>query len=162
MNAAKLNRLRAAVLGANDGIISVSTALVALMSVLDAQQLLLTAIAVTLAGAVSMAAGEYVSVGAQRDAEKAHGKSELTSPLQAAFASFVAFGAGALIPAAVACIWHNQWIVIAAVIVSLVITAWLSSDRAFRRMAITRMVIVGSVALGISLLANLLIDNITG
>ena len=161
MNSAKLNRLRAAVLGANDGIISVATALVALMGILDTEKLILTAIAVTLAGAVSMASGEYVSVGAQRDAERAAGHKELTSPLQAAISSFLAFTAGALIPALVACLTHNIWFVIGAVILTLSITAIVSTEKAFRKRAIIRMVTVGSVALAISFIANLAIESLS-
>lgn len=161
MNSAKLNRLRAAVLGANDGIISVATALVALMGILDTEKLILTAIAVTLAGAVSMASGEYVSVGAQRDAERAAGLKELTSPLQAAISSFLAFTAGALIPALVACLTHNIWFVIGAVILTLSITAIVSTEKAFRKRAILRMVTVGSVALAISFIANLAIESLS-
>lgn len=161
MNSAKLNRLRAAVLGANDGIISVATALVALMGILDTEKLILTAVAVTLAGAISMASGEYVSVGAQRDAEKAAGHKELTSPFQAALSSFVAFTAGALIPALVACFTQNIWFVIGAVILTLSITAIASTDKGFRKRAIARMVIVGSVALTISFIANLAIESLS-
>lgn len=161
MNSAKLNRLRAAVLGANDGIISVATALVALMGILDTEKLILTAVAVTLAGAISMASGEYVSVGAQRDAEKAAGHSELTSPFQAAISSFLAFTAGALIPALVACFTQNIWFVIGAVILTLSLTAIFSTEKDFRRRAIIRMVSVGSVALAISFVANLAIESLS-
>lgn len=64
--------LRAAVLGANDGIISVSSLVigVAAASVAE-QQVLITGIAGLVAGAMSMAAGEYVSVSSQADLEAA-------------------------------------------------------------------------------------------
>ncbi|ENW19073.1 VIT family protein [Acinetobacter haemolyticus] len=69
--------LRAAVLGANDGIISV-TSLVMGMAASGAhnQTLLVTCIAGLIAGATSMAAGEYVSVKSQEDIEKADLKFE--------------------------------------------------------------------------------------
>lgn len=68
----RLGWLRASVLGANDGIISV-TSLVAGMAATgaSAQVLLITCIAGWVSGAISMAAGEYVSVKSQEDIEKA-------------------------------------------------------------------------------------------
>ena len=148
-------------LGANDGIISVATALVALMSSLTAQQLLLTALVITLAGAVSMSAGEYVSVAAQRDAERRNRQEQLTSPMHAAVASFLAFGAGALIPALIAMLTHNVWFVIGAVLLVLALTAVISSDKADRVRATVRMMLVGASALTISLLANITIESIS-
>ena len=71
-SSAKLNWLRAAVLGANDGIISVSAVIVGVAGATNARGLILTAgIAAVVAGALSMALGEYVSVSTQRDTEKA-------------------------------------------------------------------------------------------
>ncbi|GAA1460696.1 VIT family protein [Nocardiopsis exhalans] len=67
-----LNRLRAAVLGANDGIISTAGLVVGVTGATPHRETLLIAgVAGTVAGALSMAAGEYVSVSTQRDAEKA-------------------------------------------------------------------------------------------
>src|SRR5919108_4428325 len=64
--------LRAAVLGANDGIVSTASLLVGVAAADASQTSLLTAgIAGAVAGAMSMAAGEYVSVSSQADAEKA-------------------------------------------------------------------------------------------
>ena len=64
--------LRAAVLGANDGIVSVAGLVVGVAAAgSSAQAILLTGIAGTVAGAMSMAAGEYVSVRSQLDAEEA-------------------------------------------------------------------------------------------
>ncbi|WP_324187913.1 VIT1/CCC1 transporter family protein, partial [Streptomyces eurocidicus] len=151
----RLNRLRAAVLGANDGVVSTAGLVVGVAGATDARGTLLTAgLAGLLAGSLSMAAGEYVSVSTQRDSEQAalalerrelavapqaeldeltdllKGKGlttelarevaeqltehdalrahaevelgidpdELTSPWQAAAASFLAFTAGALLP----------------------------------------------------------------
>lgn len=62
--------LRAAVMGANDGILSVSALLVGVASSgAGAHEILLAGLAGTVAGAMSMAAGEYVSVSSQADAE---------------------------------------------------------------------------------------------
>ena len=64
--------LRAAVLGADDGIVSTASLLVGVAAADASHAALLTAgIAGAVAGAMSMAAGEYVSVSSQADAEKA-------------------------------------------------------------------------------------------
>ncbi|GAO09605.1 VIT family protein [Streptomyces lydicamycinicus] len=68
----RLNWLRAAVLGANDGIVSTAGLVVGVAGATDERGALLTAgLAGLLAGSLSMAAGEYVSVSTQRDSEKA-------------------------------------------------------------------------------------------
>ncbi|MFJ6750761.1 MULTISPECIES: VIT family protein [unclassified Streptomyces] len=68
----RLNWLRAAVLGANDGVVSTAGIVVGVAGATDARGALLTAgLAGLLAGSMSMAAGEYVSVSTQRDSEKA-------------------------------------------------------------------------------------------
>ena len=64
--------MRAAVLGANDGIVSTASLLVGVAAADASHGALLTAgIAGAVAGAMSMAAGEYVSVSSQADSEKA-------------------------------------------------------------------------------------------
>ena len=64
--------LRAAVLGANDGIVSTASLLVGVAAAHASQTTLLTTgVAALVAGAMSMAAGEYVSVHSQSDTEKA-------------------------------------------------------------------------------------------
>ncbi|MDR2223206.1 MAG: VIT family protein [Flavobacteriaceae bacterium] len=66
------NWLRAAVLGANDGIISVSSLAIGVATASATREpILLATIAGLVAGALSMAAGEYVSVSSQTDIEKA-------------------------------------------------------------------------------------------
>lgn len=66
------NWLRAAVLGANDGLISTASLLMGVAAAnVDNHTLLLTGFASLIAGAISMAAGEYVSVSSQSDTEKA-------------------------------------------------------------------------------------------
>jgi VIT1/CCC1 family predicted Fe2+/Mn2+ transporter len=68
----RIGWLRAAVLGANDGIISTASLIVGVASAHAAQSdVLLTGVAGLVAGAMSMAAGEYVSVSSQSDTEKA-------------------------------------------------------------------------------------------
>src|SRR5688572_32035684 len=64
--------LRAAVLGANDGIVSTASLLVGVAAAGASHSALLTpGIAGAVAGAMSMAAGEYVSVSSQADSEQA-------------------------------------------------------------------------------------------
>jgi VIT1/CCC1 family predicted Fe2+/Mn2+ transporter len=64
--------LRAAVLGANDGLISTSSIVVGVAAAgMAAHDVLLSALAGMVAGALSMAAGEYVSVSSQADVEAA-------------------------------------------------------------------------------------------
>lgn len=65
------NWLRAAVLGANDGIISISSLAIGVATAsTERDPILLATIAGLVAGALSMAAGEYVSVSSQTDIEK--------------------------------------------------------------------------------------------
>ena len=67
----KLNWLRAAVLGANDGIVSVAGLVVGVAGATSHQGVILAAgIAGIIAGALSMAVGEYISVSSSRDTEK--------------------------------------------------------------------------------------------
>ena len=69
---ARLNWLRAAVLGANDGIISTAGVVVGVAAATQSSSAILIAgVASVVAGAVSMALGEYVSVSSQRDTERA-------------------------------------------------------------------------------------------
>jgi len=71
-DAARLNWLRAGVLGANDGIISTAGLVVGVAgATTQIGPILVAGIAGLVAGAVSMALGEYVSVSSQRDAERA-------------------------------------------------------------------------------------------
>ena len=68
----RIGWLRAAVLGANDGIVSTSSLLVGVAAANASHASLLVAgVAALVAGAMSMAAGEYVSVHSQADTEKA-------------------------------------------------------------------------------------------
>lgn len=68
--AARANWLRAAVLGANDGIVSLAALVVGVTGATDASNtIFVTGLAGLLAGALSMAVGEYVSVSSQKDTE---------------------------------------------------------------------------------------------
>ena len=75
-----LNRsgwLRAAVLGANDGILSTTSLAIGVAAASDTRNpIVLAALAGLVAGALSMAAGEYVSVSSQSDVENADLKRE--------------------------------------------------------------------------------------
>lgn len=68
----RIGWLRAAVLGANDGIVSTASLIVGVAAAnTNRQAILLAGIAGLVAGAFSMAAGEYVSVSSQADTEQA-------------------------------------------------------------------------------------------
>jgi len=68
----RLNWLRAGVLGANDGIVSVAGVVMGVAgATTDRAAILIAGVAALVAGAISMAAGEYVSVSTQRDTEAA-------------------------------------------------------------------------------------------
>lgn len=70
--ASRLNWLRAAVLGANDGIVSTAGLVVGVAgATADRNVILIAGLAGLVAGALSMAGGEYVSVSTQSDTEKA-------------------------------------------------------------------------------------------
>ncbi len=69
--------MRAAVLGANDGIVSTASLIVGIAAAHSThQQILVSGVAGLVAGAMSMAAGEYVSVSSQADTERADLKRE--------------------------------------------------------------------------------------
>ena len=73
ISTAKSNWLRAAVLGANDGIVSVSSIILGVAGATNSRGAIFTAgMAGLVAGALSMAVGEYVSVSSQSDTEKAY------------------------------------------------------------------------------------------
>lgn len=68
----KLNRLRAAVLGANDGIVSVAATVVGVAGATESTSAIaIAAAAAVVGGAISMALGEYVSVSSQVDSQEA-------------------------------------------------------------------------------------------
>ena len=68
----RIGWLRAAVLGANDGIVSTASLMIGVAAAAQSEAaILVTGVAGLVAGAMSMAAGEYVSVSSQADTEKA-------------------------------------------------------------------------------------------
>ncbi|KAK3158588.1 hypothetical protein QOZ80_2AG0139100 [Eleusine coracana subsp. coracana] len=102
---ARAQWLRAAVLGANDGLVSVASLMIGVGAVNDGPRaMLVSGLAGLVAGACSMAIGEFVSVYAQYDIQVADAdrnnddEERLPSPAKAAAASALAFAAGALLP----------------------------------------------------------------
>jgi vacuolar iron transporter family protein len=94
----KLNWVRAAVLGSNDGIVSVGALLFGMAAATKPSALLV--VAAIVAGAASMALGEYVSVHSQVDAEREAGQLVTVSPIRAALSSAGSFVMGSSLPAA--------------------------------------------------------------
>ena len=97
----RLNRLRAAVLGANDGIVSTAAVIVGVAGATANQTTIaMSGLAAVVGGAVSMALGEYVSVSSQRDSERSMGFAEhqQVNPWSAGIASFLSFILGAVLP----------------------------------------------------------------
>lgn len=99
--------LRAAVLGANDGLLSTASLMMGVGAVKkDVKTMILTGVAGLVAGACSMAIGEFISVYSQYDIELAQmkrqgntsQKDKLPNPFQAALASAIAFSIGAVVP----------------------------------------------------------------
>ena len=151
----KLNWLRAAVLGANDGIVSIAGVVIGVASAgADKGSILLAGVAAVVAGAISMGGGEYTSVSAQRDTELAHGKTAKNTsahPWAAAWSSFVAFSAGAMLPMlAIVGPWDEYRVQVtgAAVVVALAITGFWAAK-------------VGSAPVGKSVLRNVLVSVVT-
>ncbi|MGI5442474.1 VIT1/CCC1 transporter family protein [Streptomyces shenzhenensis] len=208
----RLNWLRAAVLGANDGIVSTAGLVVGVAGATSDRAALLTAgLAGLLAGSMSMAAGEYVSVSTQRDSERAalavekrelreqpqaeleeltglleerglsrevareaaeqytardalraHARvelgidpDELSNPWHAAWASFLAFTVGALLPLLAIVLLpadRRLPVTVAAVLASLVLTGWSSArlGAAAPGRAVLRNVAGGALAMGVT------------
>jgi VIT1/CCC1 family predicted Fe2+/Mn2+ transporter len=215
----RLNWLRAAVLGANDGIVSTAGLVVGVAGATDDRSALLTAgLAGLLAGSMSMAAGEYVSVSTQldsetaalarerryqreqpdaeleeltelleqrgltrevareaaeqlteRDALKAHARVELgidpdalTNPWHAAWASFLSFTVGALLPLLAIVLPPAAWrlgVTVLSVLGALVLTGWLSArlGSANPARAVLRNVGGGALAMGVTYAAGVLL-----
>ncbi|RDX73144.1 Vacuolar iron transporter-like 4, partial [Mucuna pruriens] len=108
--------LRAAVLGANDGLLSTASLMMGIGAVRkDVKSMILTGMAGMLGGACSMAIGEFVSVYSQYDTELAQmqregnmdSKDKLPNPYYAALASAIAFALGAALPLLAAAFVHT-------------------------------------------------------
>lgn len=158
---ATLNKLRAAVLGANDGIVSTASVVMGVAGATTNSAAIFTAgLAALVAGALSMAVGEYVSVSSQRDAEKANAAhddshdGEFTNPWAAAIASLVAFTAGGLVPFVAVTLAGELKIVVTvvAVTIALVATGYLSASvgNASKARAVLRVVIGGLIAMALT------------
>ncbi|CAI0396100.1 unnamed protein product [Linum tenue] len=141
--------LRAAVLGANDGLVSTASLMMGVGAVRqDVKAMILTGFAGLVAGACSMAIGEFVSVYSQYDiqvaqmrrdqapAEVEGGDKEeeeegLPNPMQAAAASGLAFSVGAMVPLLAASFIKAYkvriGVMFAAVSLALVVFGWIGA-----------------------------------
>jgi VIT1/CCC1 family predicted Fe2+/Mn2+ transporter len=172
---ATLNRLRAAVLGANDGIVSTSSVVMGVAGATNDTRTIFTAgMAALVAGALSMALGEYVSVSSQRDAEKVHHENahphdehEYTSPTQAAVASLIAFSIGGLVPFIAVVITPGRYkipITVVAVVIALILTGYGSATvgGASRMRAVIRVVVGGLIAMAVTYFVGSLFGSTFG
>ena len=162
----KLNWLRAAVLGANDGIVSVAGVVMGVAATgVRSETILIAGIAAVVAGSISMGGGEYVSVSAQRDSEIAHGRSGIqvnARPWAAAWSSFIAFSAGAVLPLiAITGPWETIRIplTVGAVVTALAFTGWWAAwaGKASIPRSIFRNVAVSVLTMGFSYLIGSLL-----
>lgn len=122
--------LRAAVLGANDGLVSIASLMMGIGAVKeDVKVMFLIGFAGLVAGACSMAIGEFVSVYSQLEIELAQIKrneetknteennnEELPNPVKAALASALAFTVGAIVPLLAAAFIGNHKVRLAVVV----------------------------------------------
>ncbi|XP_010030077.1 vacuolar iron transporter homolog 2 [Eucalyptus grandis] len=166
--------LRAAVLGANDGLLSTASLMMGVGAVRkDPKTMVITGVAGLIGGACSMAIGELVSVYSQYDIEVAQIKREdrngalgveeidarkekLPSPWQAAGASALAFAVGALVPLLAAAFVKEYKVrlvvVIAAVSMALIGFGWLSAvlGKVPAAKSASRVLVGGWLAMGIT------------
>lgn len=122
---ARANTLRAGVLGANDGIVSVAAIVVGVAGASAHEHALLVAgLAALIGGAISMALGEYVSVSSQRDSERARDL-DGPNPWAAAAASAAAFTVGGVLPLVAILAAQGGWrvpVTVLTVLVALALT----------------------------------------
>ncbi|XP_047324101.1 vacuolar iron transporter homolog 4-like [Impatiens glandulifera] len=165
--------LRAAVLGANDGLVSTASLMMGVGAVKpDIKSMILTGFAGLVAGACSMAIGEFVSVYSQLDIHLAQMKRQnninnnikqdqdqketLPNPIQAAAASALAFSFGAIVPLLAASFIKDYklrvWVVLAAVTAALLVFGWAGAalGRAPWVRATVRVTVGGWVAMAIT------------
>ncbi len=163
----RANWLRAGVLGANDGIVSVAAIVVGVAgATANSGPILIAGLAALIGGAVSMALGEYVSVSSQRDSQRAahgHRPHEEANPWSAAFASAVSFLSGGILPLlaiTLLCAAVRIPLTVVVVIIALALTgaigARLGGARALRP---TIRTVVGG---GLALLLTFLIGHLLG
>jgi VIT1/CCC1 family predicted Fe2+/Mn2+ transporter len=161
----KLNWLRAAVLGANDGIISVAGLVMGVAGAGgDRNALLLAGIAAVVAGAISMGGGEYISVSAQKDTEISAGRRFdliTANPWAASWSSATAFTLGAALPLiAITGPWEQRELATAiAVITALSLTGWWAgwAGKFHIGKSILRNVVVSVLTMGLSYLIGQLL-----
>ena len=181
-NTHRIGWLRAAVLGANDGTISVASLVVGIAAAGTTREaILLAAIAATVAGAMSMAAGEFVSVQSQADTEQAdlakerqelrdalgaHARDELgltevlrARPVQAALASAGSFAVGALVPLAAVLLSPREALGRSATLSALLALTLLGDAAAWAggaplRQGALRMLVWGALAMGLTALVG--------
>ncbi len=143
-------------LGANDGIVSVASVIVGVAGASNTKYFILTAgVAALVAGALSMAVGEYVSVSSQRDSEAIMNYDDLVNPWHAFYASFLAFLAGGIIPVIAILLSspaHHILFTFLSVILALIITGSLSAHvgGANKLRATIRVVVGGILAMVIT------------
>jgi VIT1/CCC1 family predicted Fe2+/Mn2+ transporter len=130
----------------------------------DRTAVMLAGVAATVAGAISMGGGEYISVSAQKDSEISAGRRyELitANPWAAAWSSALAFTMGALLPLiAMTGPWEQREVATAlAVIVALSITGWWAAWAGKFQItkSILRNVMVSILTMGISYLIGQLL-----
>jgi VIT1/CCC1 family predicted Fe2+/Mn2+ transporter len=120
----RANTLRAGVLGANDGIVSVAAIVVGVAGASSAHgAVILAGLAALIGGAVSMALGEYVSVSSQRDGERAAQVESGSNPWAAALASAGSFLTGGVLPLIAVLVVHGAARVPVTVVVVLIALA---------------------------------------
>ncbi|KAK1282970.1 hypothetical protein QJS10_CPB22g01543 [Acorus calamus] len=159
--------LRAAILGANDGLLSTSSLILGVGAAKDAEQrtMVLSGVAGAVAGACSMALGEFVSVSTQRDIEaissvRDHKEEEevvvLPNPVKAAVASGFAFLMGSVVPLlATTFIIDGRWRMMAVVAVTSVALVVFGGGGAYlggSRVAVSaaRVLVGGWIAMGVT------------
>jgi VIT1/CCC1 family predicted Fe2+/Mn2+ transporter len=159
----KLNWLRASVLGANDGIVSIAGIVVGVAaSGAKTPAVLVAGVAALVAGAVSMAGGEYTSVSAQKDTEIAHGrdpKHVTAHPWSAAWSSMAAFCAGGILPLiAITGPWVDFRVpaTFVSVVAALAITGWWAAKvgKGSKRKSIARNVAVSVLTMTLAYLVG--------
>jgi vacuolar iron transporter family protein len=159
----KLNWLRASVLGANDGIVSIAGLVMGMAGAgADRPTVFLAGVAAVVAGAISMAGGEYTSVSAQRDTEMAHGRSKESinaHPWSAAWSSCLAFTLGALLPmVAIIGPWQaiREPVTVLSVVIALAITGWWAAKvgRGSKLRSVARNVTVSLLTMGLAYLVG--------
>ncbi|KAJ1434965.1 Ccc1 family [Sesbania bispinosa] len=168
--------LRAAVLGANDGLLSTASLMMGVGAVRkDVKTMMLTGVAGLVGGACSMAIGEFVSVYAQYDIElsqmKREGnvqKNKLPNPYYASFASAVAFAVGALVPLLGAAFINNYkvrlGVMVGVVSLALMVFGWLGAflGKAPLVKSSLRVLIGGWLAMAVTFGLTKLVDHVGG